>query len=107
MLESAVLSGLGTGEHPDEGHGPDAAAGTGAGDRGRPPQGRGRPLTGIAGGKVGAAGSGAGGWGGGLPWAPYRVAAENVQASLQPLEIARDLRASLFCLGGEPTCPKT
>lgn len=36
-----------------------------------------------------------------------RVAAENVQASLQPLEIARDLRASLFCLGGEPTCPKT
>lgn len=34
----------------------DAAAWTGAGDRGRPPQGRGRPLTGIAGGKVGRLG---------------------------------------------------
>ncbi|KAI2582977.1 5'-nucleotidase, cytosolic IIIB [Homo sapiens] len=34
------------GEHPDEGHGPDAAAWAGAGDRGRPPQGRRRPVTG-------------------------------------------------------------
>nr|XP_058140233.1 7-methylguanosine phosphate-specific 5'-nucleotidase isoform X1 [Dasypus novemcinctus] len=37
----------GGGEHPDEGHSPDAAARAGAGDRGRPPQGRGRPLTDI------------------------------------------------------------
>uniref|UniRef100_A0A8D0XXI1 5'-nucleotidase n=1 Tax=Sus scrofa TaxID=9823 RepID=A0A8D0XXI1_PIG len=44
---SVVLSDLGTGEPPDEGHGPDAAARAGAGDRGRPPQGRRRPLTDI------------------------------------------------------------
>ncbi|PNJ07233.1 NT5C3B isoform 5 [Pongo abelii] len=33
-------------EHPDEGHSPDAAAWAGAGDRGRPPQGRRRSVTG-------------------------------------------------------------
>ncbi|KAM5213523.1 7-methylguanosine phosphate-specific 5'-nucleotidase isoform 1-T1 [Hipposideros larvatus] len=45
--ESAVLSGFGTGEHPEEGHDPDAAARAGAGDRKRPPQRRGRPFTDI------------------------------------------------------------
>lgn len=62
---SVVLSGFGTGEHPDEGHGPDAAARAGAGDRGRPSQGRGRPLTGT----VGARSDWrvAGGWGVVLP----------------------------------------
>lgn len=46
-LESAVLLGLATGEQPDEGHGPDAAARTGAGNRERPSQGRRRPPAGT------------------------------------------------------------
>ncbi|KAM5213524.1 7-methylguanosine phosphate-specific 5'-nucleotidase isoform 2-T2 [Hipposideros larvatus] len=37
----------GRGEHPEEGHDPDAAARAGAGDRKRPPQRRGRPFTDI------------------------------------------------------------
>lgn len=46
-LGSAGLLGLTTGEQPDEGHGPDAAAQAGAGNCGRPSQGRRRPPAGT------------------------------------------------------------
>lgn len=46
-LGSAGPSGLATGEKSDEGHGPDAAARAGAGNRGRPSQGRRRPPAGT------------------------------------------------------------
>ena len=92
VLGSAVLSGLGTGERPDEGHGPDAAARAGPGDRERPPQGRRRPLTGTAGAR----------WG-------LQVGASCACASPQPLEMDSRLRAShwfaRFPLGESPPAP--
>lgn len=100
--ESAVLSGFGTGEHPEEGHDPDAAARAGAGDRKRPPQRRGRPFTGTAGARWGRRVGG--GWGGVLP--VCLPALLQTPARPQPLEMARGLRASrlvrLFCLAGPP-----
>lgn len=93
MLGSTGLLGLAPGKQPDEGHGPDAAAGTSAGNRGRPSQGRRRPP----------AGTGVWGTAGGcLPCGlPANWGARSV--SLRP----RVVMDRLARVGKEPTCPSS
>lgn len=105
---SVVLSGLGTGERPDEGHGPDAATRAGPGDRERPPQGRRRPLTGTA-----AARSGRACRSGQLWRRPARVLSRVTAGTCKPAALRNGQEAEdkllvrPFCLGGEPPAPNT
>lgn len=88
-LGSAGLLGLATGEQSDEGHGPDATARAGAGNRGRPSQGRRRP----------SAGTGAWGAAGRVP-----IPRPSRQLGCTLCEPGHGQTARL---GKEPTCPSS